>query len=103
MRSPEWYDRLDPHDRDAVDQALHVLAGFGAALIFARLLIWRREWVSQWPPGQPFDAPDPTRAQRRSRVTQLDRVSDTKRDLLFFNIGYTAGQVTQVGLVWGLL
>jgi hypothetical protein len=100
MSDPQWYKDLDSRDRDRVDQSGHALLGFLAAIVFARLWIWHREWVRQWPPGKPFDAPDPTRGQRKSRVTQLDRVADTKRDLLFFNIGYTVGQIAQVGLVW---
>jgi hypothetical protein len=100
MSDPQWYENLSDENQEIVDQSAHTLMGFVAALVFARLWIWHREWVRQWPPGKPFDAPDPTRGQRKSRVTQLDRVADTKRDLLFFNIGYTVGQIVQVGLVW---
>ena len=105
MSSPRWYKALDPKDQEAVDQAAHVLMGFGAGLTFGLLLLWRREWVKQWPPGKPFMAIDPSRQFKPTRVTQLDRVADTKRDLLFMDIGYTAGQVTQAaGLVlWAVL
>ncbi len=84
---------------EAIDQIAHVILGFIAAFIFARLLIWVYEWVHQWPPGKPFVVDDPSRQYRPTRVTQLDRVADTKKDLLYFDIGYTAGQMAQVAIV----
>ncbi len=87
MSKPSWLETLE--------QVGHTVLGFIAALIFARLWIWWWEWVHQWPPGKPFAANDPSRQYKLTQVTQLDRAADTKRDLLFYDIGYTAGQVTQ--------
>ena len=88
MPKPAW--------QEPAEQVGHVALGVLAGLSFGLLLIWWREWVLQWPPGDPATVDG-------VEITQLDRVADTKRDLLFFDIGYTAGQVGQFGLVWWLL
>ena len=85
MADPAWYAALSREERDRVDQALHVAGGVLMGLVFAdRLFVWWREFVAQAP---------------------IERLEDTKRDMLFWGIGGTIGNVIQVAalVVWGVL
>ncbi len=119
---PAWYEALPKWWQEVVDQAAHQVLSFFLALVCAdRLFVWWREWVQQWPPGDPlwFRAnsrhadlcldPEQTSGSRhdsyyRKQLTELDRVEDTKTDYLHYSIGGTVGHLTQVGvLLWWVL
>ena len=83
MTTNQWHD---------FEQFLHACMGFGAAWIFGRLLIWYREWVKQWPFGK-------TKLIDGEPYSPHDRILDTKRDLFWFDVGYTVGHVSQVAVI----
>ncbi len=96
MPKPDWLEPLE--------QSAHFAMGFGARLVFLDYLLWRREGVTQWPPGKPFVTDDPSRQYRPTRVTQLDRVSDMVEDMRWYTIGGTVADVFRAGLVlWWVL
>ena len=82
---------------EPVEQVGHFFMGFGAGLLNLGLLLWWREWVKQWPPGEPFTIgiSDPPQY-----VTQLDRVADTAKDLKYMEIGRTVVWFFVVGLAF---
>lgn len=96
-KGPQWFRKLSKRTQDNIEQVLHAIMGFGAGALCLDLLIWRREWVTQWPPGK-------ARKFNDRWYSPLDRVADTKRDLLFFTIGSTVAHVGRTVLcLWWLL
>lgn len=90
MPKPDWLEPLE--------QAAHFAMGFGARLVFLDYLLWRREAVTQWPPGKPFVD------LSGKLVTQLDRVQDMITDIRYYYIGGTVADVFRAGLVlWWML
>lgn len=82
-KDPKWYQRLSRKNRNRVDQAIHGVLGFLGAFIFVdRLGSWYREFVSQLP---------------------IERIADTKEDLLSYAIGGTLGDIVRTLLIiWGM-
>lgn len=96
MSKPRWLEPLE--------QTGHFWVGFLARLTFLDYLWWRREAVSQWPPGKPFWALDDG-WDGYEEVTQLDRVKDMMTDIRWYVIGGTCADVARAaGLVlWWVL
>jgi len=99
MPKPKWLEPLE--------QFGHFWMGFGCGLTFLRLVLWWREFKKQWPPGDPLWVDkitltvSPHAFMGAKQYYESDRVWDLAIDELFYNIGYTAGQLTQIGLtVW---
>jgi len=93
---PDWQEPLE--------QFAHFWMGFGARLVFLDYLLWRREAVTQWPPGDPFFVKGPPGSTWPILVTRLDRVRDMVTDMRWYTIGGTAADVCRVGLAaWWVL
>jgi hypothetical protein len=76
MSKPPWLEPLE--------QTGHFFMGFGARLVFLDYLLWRREAVTQWPPGDVVDGYAP-----------LDRVQDMMTDMRWYFIGGTCADVVR--------
>jgi hypothetical protein len=89
MSKPSWLEPLE--------QTGHFFMGFGARLVFLDYLLWRREAVTQWPPGKPWSVAwvlgNPIKGW--SDVTQLDRVQDMMTDMRWYFIGGTCADVVR--------
>lgn len=90
MSKPKWLEPLE--------QFAHFWMGFGARLTFLDYLLWRREAVTQWPPGKPFRVVTADTVWG-GWVTQLDRVQDMVTDMRWYSIGGTAADLLRAGLV----
>ena len=97
-KGPEWFQELSKSRRDAIEQVGHSVWGWVYGLLCLDLLTWRREFVTQWPPGKPY-------THKGRKVTQLSRVADTKRDLFWFGVGSTSAHVQRTAalIAWALL
>ena len=98
-KGPKWFQSLPKRVQDGIEQTLHLLAGIVAGAFCLDLVVWWREWVDQWPPGEIVHVRRKPWAKIEPH-TQLARVADTKRDLLFFGIGSTIGHVARTVLIW---
>lgn len=108
---PAWFKKLPKPIQNVIEDVLHVGMGFAAGLVCFDLYLWWREWVKQWPPGKPITIYRRGRngefrsltshdvKDKGEEYTQLRRVADTKRDLLFMTIGSTAAHVTRTILL----
>ena len=96
---------------DKLDQSAHLLLGLALGLIgLDRLFVWWREWVWQWPPAterQPVVYVEMRSGLYVTRERVADsqmaylsagRVLDTARDMGFYAIGGTIGNVVTVVL-----
>lgn len=76
-----WYDGLPRSKRDAVDQALHVAAGFAIASLGTAAAAWG------WAHWREFQVQAP-----------IERIEDTRRDMRFVLYGAVGGQVVNLAL-----
>lgn len=76
-----WYDDLSRPQRDAIDQTLHVAAGFMIASLGTAAAAWA------WAHWREFKVQAP-----------IERIEDTRRDMRFVLYGATGGQI--VFLSW---
>ncbi len=90
MGKPSWLEPLE--------QAGHFFMGLGARIVFLDYLLWRREAVTQWPPGKPFEVVSGRGTNKVSvLVTQMDRVEDmVLNDMRWYQIGGIAGDVIRL-------
>ena len=91
MPKPEW--------QEPAEQFAHFWMGFFARLTFLDYLLWRREAVTQWPPGDPFIANDDANMGMPVFVTHLTRVQDMVTDMRWYTIGGTVADLVRAGLV----
>ncbi len=105
MPKPDWLEPLE--------QAAHFAMDFGARLVFLDYLLWRREAVTQWPPGDPlwlykekfrgYVVVDTNHLGAVGYFPQ-DRVKDMMTDMRWYTIGGTVADVFRAGLVlWWML
>lgn len=107
MPKPKWLEPLE--------QVGHFWIGLGCSLIFADVLYWRRERVSQWPPANDrlpvvfvaFNGGIPICTRNRERLSDeayfaSSRVIDMMTDMHAYIVGTTVGSVVKCVLV-GLL
>jgi hypothetical protein len=83
-KGPKWFQELPKETQNNIEQAGHFLWGFAESFVFAdRIHFWWREFVKQAP---------------------IERLWDTKADLLWFRIGGTCGDITKTALlVWWII
>ena len=95
---------------DPLDQTAHFLISFVLGIVGVdRPLSWWREWVQQWPPAtdrEPvvyvsLDSMTVSRIPLQGSLEYLSssRVQDTKRDLLFYALGATVGNLVALVLL----
>ncbi len=92
MPKPDW--------QEPAEQFGHFVLGICARLTFLDYLLWRREAVTQWPPGDPFIADKLMQKGHGELVTQLDRVQDMMTDMRWYTIG---GTVADIARAWFVL
>jgi hypothetical protein len=96
MSKPSWLEPLE--------QTAHFFMGFGARLVFLDYLLWRREAVTQWPPGDTVhlrlnDGPPPHYVGYEGEgkpYAPHDRVWDMMTDMRWYFIGGTCADVVRV-------
>jgi hypothetical protein len=111
---------------ERLEQTAHfILLGIGLGFVFGPFAVplylirelsgWWLPWPfkGQWPPGKPFKVVRPAKPPSLtdlvsyttdfyiSEVTQLDRVEDLRRDLIWTLSGFAVGQLLQIGgIIW---
>lgn len=80
----DWYDDLPREKRNAIDQTLHVFAGFFLGFFLPGWASWAichyREFVKQAP---------------------IERIADTEQDMRFWLLGTAMGWSARWGLITG--
>jgi hypothetical protein len=108
-KGPKWFQALPKKTQELWEQRAH----FGWAYVYGlvgidRTVFHKREFVTQWPPGDPIYV---DRAEDSAHISDVpmegheeylpsDRVADTGGDLKSFAVGGTLGGYTKdLGLI----
>jgi len=109
-KGPKFFQKLDKSTQESIEQVLHGLMGFFGEIVgLGQWLLWRRECVTQWPPGDTLNVSTPrdgypNKASGSCIAYQpLDRVQDMANDWKSYAIGGSVMSTLKSLAIAGLL
>ena len=104
-KGPKFFQKLDKSTQESIEQVLHGLMGFCGEIVgLGQWLLWRRECVKQWPPGDSIEVAilNDNRWSAKLHVP-LDRVQDMANDWESYAIGGSVMSTLKSLAIAGLL